>query len=313
VDANDVRIFCELAFKEKVGSPGSDANLSPRGIGKKLGLDEKTVRSRVRKMEDSGFIKYYQAAPSLALLGMRHLGLHRFEAMNITTKQGVLAYLMGLPGVVETLDFLGPVVSVSIAGSEPSEIRDVAEAIASRFELTNLGLGERLLREPEVKLDRLDWQVIRRLRYDARCSAKEVASTLAITRRMAEYRMVKIQDSGAVLTRAVIDPRKQEGLIFYELEISLELSRHIAVERELRRASGEMLWSINSPRPGSLLANMFGFGLGEPEERLLKTLKIEGVRSCSMVILKEIVEPNRPNWIDSKIDAMTTARAPPGS
>jgi hypothetical protein len=119
---------------------------------------------------------------------------------------------------------------------------------------------------------------------------------------MAEYRMAKVQDSGAVLIRAVIDTSKQEGLVFYELEVSLEPPKHIAVERQLREISGEMLWSIDSPRPGSLLANLFGFGLGEPEESVFRTLKIDGVRSCSVLVLKEIVEPDRPNWIDSLIE-----------
>jgi DNA-binding Lrp family transcriptional regulator len=302
MDAKDVRIFCELAFRETGIIEGPNSPPSSKEIGRLLGMDEKTVRSRVRKMEDSGFIKYYQATPSLPLLGLRNLGLYRFEAMNITTKQRLLVYLRSFPHVVEAFDFLGPVVSVSIAGTEQGEIADAVRAIAGMFELTNVGLGERTLRATESRLDGLDWQIIRRLRYDARCTAKDVAKTLSITRRMAEYRMAKVQGSGAVLTRAVIDTRKQEGLVFYELEISLEPSKHISVERELRAMSGETLWSMSSPRPGALLVNLFGFGLGEPEESLLKTLKIDGVRACSIFVLKEMVEPDRPNWIDKMID-----------
>jgi DNA-binding Lrp family transcriptional regulator len=304
VDAKDVRIFCELAFRELQVGGGSDSAPSPREIGRALGLDEKTVRGRVKKMEDSGFIKYYQATPSLALLGLSNLGLFRFEAMNIITKHRVLEYLRDLPRVVEAFDYLGPVVSVSIAGSG-DEIKQTAAKIAGRFELTNIGLGQRGLREPQARLDGLDWQIIRRLRYDARCKATEMAEALSITRRMAEYRMSKVENSGAVMTRAIIDPRRQEGLVFYELEVSMEPSMHAAVERELKDMSGEMLWSISSPRPGSLLANLFGFSLGEPEESVVKALGIRGVRSCSTFVLKEVVEPARPNWIDAQIDKMT--------
>ena len=310
MDAKDVRIFCELAFRELSLGGGSETKTSPREIGRRLGLDEKTVRTRVRRMEDSGFIKYYQAMPNLALLGLSDLGLYRFEAMNIITKQGVVAFLKGFPHIVEVFDFLGPVVSVSIAGSNPTEIKGAAEIIAKRFELTILSLGGRVLRDTEGRLDHLDWQIIQRLRYDAHCTAKEAARSLSITARMAEYRMAKVQDSGAVLTRAVIDARKQEGLVFYELDVTLEPSKHIAVERELKERSGEMLWSINSPRPGSLLADLFGFGLGEPEESVFRTLKIDGVRSCSVLILKEVMEPDRPNWIDSLIESKVSSGAP---
>ncbi|MGH9976798.1 MAG: winged helix-turn-helix transcriptional regulator, partial [Nitrososphaeraceae archaeon] len=65
MDAKDVRIFCEIAFKGLDYDSFTDRRVSPLAIGRKLGFDEKTVRVRVKKMEDDGFIKYYQAMPSL--------------------------------------------------------------------------------------------------------------------------------------------------------------------------------------------------------------------------------------------------------
>lgn len=42
---------------------------SPSQIASKLGLDEKTVRLRTRRMERERFIEYYQAIPNLRLFG----------------------------------------------------------------------------------------------------------------------------------------------------------------------------------------------------------------------------------------------------
>lgn len=64
--------------------------VSPLAIGRKLGLDEKTVRVRVKKMEDDGFIKYYQAVPSLALFNLASANRYHVEALNITTKHRVV-------------------------------------------------------------------------------------------------------------------------------------------------------------------------------------------------------------------------------
>lgn len=61
VDAEDVRIFCELAFQDLGSQAFARKALSPAGIGKKLGLDEKTVRLRVKRMEEAGFIKYWKS------------------------------------------------------------------------------------------------------------------------------------------------------------------------------------------------------------------------------------------------------------
>src|SRR4030095_9474805 len=86
LDAKDVRIFCEIAFKGLDYDSFTDRRVSPLAIGRKLGLDEKTVRLRVKKMENDGFIKYYQAMPSLALFQLKTTNTYRFEALNITTK-----------------------------------------------------------------------------------------------------------------------------------------------------------------------------------------------------------------------------------
>lgn len=301
MDAKDVRILCELAFREMGSRAFTPRPLSPAGIAKKLGLDEKTVRLRVKKMEQGGFIKYYQVTPELALFGLKCTALYRFEAMNIATKYAVVQYIQGVPGVVQAFDYLGPTLSISVAGAATTRVRQVADEIAGRFELKTMNLGEDIVREAHASPDRLDWRIVERLRYDARSTSKEVADGLTITPRMAEYRIRKLKDSGAVLVRAVINPQRQEGLVFYELGVTLEPERRGSILSNVQGRFGEKLWSMGEPASGVLLLNLFGFTLAEPEEAAVEVLKIQGVRWCSLLILKEVLEPARPNWIDALI------------
>jgi DNA-binding Lrp family transcriptional regulator len=300
LDETDVRIFCEMAFKDLSYNAFAERHVSPSSIGKKLRLDEKTVRVRIKKMEDDGFIKYYQATPSLALFELKTVRLCRFEAYNIATKYGVLDSVQRMPRVVEVLDYLGPAVSVSIAGRSSESIQQVADEIAGRFELTKVNLGDRATREPTTRLDRLDWQLVQRLRYDARSNTKDVSEALSITPRMAEYRIEKLLSSGALSVRAMIDTQKQEGLIFYELEMSVDAAKRDSVIGRITERYGERVWSLQ-PNGGVLLVNLFAFNLGEPEEAAMDSMKLEGVRRCSPFVLKEIVEPRRPSWIDDLI------------
>jgi DNA-binding Lrp family transcriptional regulator len=57
MDARDVRIFCEVALKNPSINAFRGRDVSPSEIGKALKLDEKTVRVRIRRMEEDGFIK----------------------------------------------------------------------------------------------------------------------------------------------------------------------------------------------------------------------------------------------------------------
>ena len=122
MDAKDVRIFCELAFKGIDYDSFTYRRVSPIAIGRKLGIDEKTVRLRVRKMEDNGFIKYYQAMPTLALFQLKNMNTYRLEALNIATKHRLIEHIQELPFIIEATDYLGKVVSVSIAGTSFEEI-----------------------------------------------------------------------------------------------------------------------------------------------------------------------------------------------
>ena len=302
MDAKDVRIFCEIAFKGLDYDSFTDRRVSPLAIGRKLGLDEKTVRVRVKKMEDDGFIKYYQAMPSLALFQLKNMNTYRFEALNIATKQRVIEHIQELVYIVEAIDYLGQVVSISITGTSSEEIDRVASGLANTFELYKWILGSRIIKKPVSVADRLDWQIIQELRYDALSSVKELSESLSITPRMVEYRIKKLLASEMLLVRAIINSQKQQGLIFYELEMSVDETKRYEVIKRLSEIYAEKLWSVRTLAAGVLLANFFAFTLAEPEEAYVNTLKLEGVRSCSLFIFKETVEPKRPNWMDGLIE-----------
>jgi DNA-binding Lrp family transcriptional regulator len=302
LDAKDVRIFCEIAFKGLDYDSFTDRRVSPLAIGRKLGLDEKTVRVRVKKMEDDGFIKYYQAMPSLALFQLKNMNTYRFEALNIATKHRVIEHIQELPFIVEAIDYLGQVVSVSISGTSSEEIDQVASGLVNRFELYKWILGSRIIKEPVSVADRLDWQIIQELRYDALSGVKELSESLSITQRMVEYRIKKLLGSDMLLVRAIINSQKQQGLIFYELEMSVDETKQYEVIKQLSEIYAEKLWSVRTLAAGVLLANFFAFTLAEPEEAYVNTLKLEGIRSCSLFIFKETLEPKRPNWMDGLIE-----------
>lgn len=302
MDAKDVRIFCEIAFKGLDYDSFTDRRVSPLAIGRKLGLDEKTVRVRVKKMEDDGFIKYYQAMPSLALFQLKNMNTYRFEALNIATKRRVIEHVQELPFIVEAIDYLGQVVSVSISGTSYEEIDQVAAGLANRFELYEWILGSHIIKEPVSVADRLDWQIIQELRYDALSGVKVLSESLSITPRMVEYRIKKLLGSDMLVVRAIINSQKQQGLIFYELEMSVDETKQYEVIKRLSEIYAEKLWSVRTLAAGVLLANFFAFTLAEPEEAYVNTLKLEGVRSCSLFIFKETVEPKRPNWVDGLIE-----------
>jgi hypothetical protein len=119
---------------------------------------------------------------------------------------------------------------------------------------------------------------------------------------MAEYRVTKLLESKVFFIRAMIDARRQQGITFYILTIFVDPTRQAAVLDELKKAHGEKLWLVLTPKEGVIVGNLFSHTVGEPEEALVRALKLEGAKQGSLVILKEWIEPERPNWIDQLIE-----------
>ena len=304
MDSTDVRIFCAMAFADPGFVEFEGRHPSAADLGRKLDLDKKTVRVRLNRMEESGFIKYHQATPNLGLFGMQVVSIFRFEALNLSTKNAIVLHLHEVPRLVVASDYLGPFLTGSIAGVTREEARNGADYLAARYELGTFTLGTKAIRAPASKLDKLDWSVIRGLRYDAKSSDRDLAEAMSVTERMVGYRISKLLKSGAIRTKPVIDPRKQAGIVFYELELVIDPQRRGAISGWLRDKYGDKLWDMSSPTADMIIAGLFGFTIAEPEEAAVQALRLEGVRRCTLFVLKEVIEPKRPNWIDSQIESM---------
>jgi len=303
LDGTDVRIFCEMAFKYLDYNTFARRHISPSEIGSKLGLDEKTVRTRVTKMEEGGFIQYYQAIPNLSLFGLNSIDLYSFEAADVQSKQEALAYVRRASAVVEAFDMVGPGFFASLAGSTERDVSQTVDRFTDDLKLrTSMKVGGRAWTSPTKEPNRLGWQLLRRLRYDALAPAREVARALSITPRMAEYRISTLLDSGAFFIRAVLNPQQQRGLIFYGLIVWVDAGARSSVVGKLQDAFGPKIWSLYTPATEVIIANLFGFATGEPEDAVLSTLKLDGVRHCSFSLFKEMLETERPNWLDRLID-----------
>ncbi len=307
LDAKDVRIFCEMAFKYLDYNAFTERHVSASDIGKKLGLDEKTVRLRVRKMEEDGFIKYYEAIPNPALFGLKSMGMYIFQTEDIPSKYDALKYIRQSPWIVEAFDAVGPTFSVTLAGASQEEVQNIVDEMTGKLRLkTGIKIGDRVARPPLSSPNRLDWRIIQKLRYDAVCPTKEIADALSITPRMAEYRITKLLQSGAFFIRALINAQQQHGLIFYGLILFVDEARKSTLIKEMRDFYGEKVWAMFMPMSGVVGVNLFGFTPGEPEEAVMRALKLEGVKQASFSLFKELIEPQRPNWTDRLIEERIT-------
>ena len=301
MDTTDVLIFCEMSFKY-FDYPGKNRRPSPKQIGSKLGLDERTVRVRTRRMEHEGFIQYYQTIPNLCLFKRPVASLCNFRVPSISEKQRALEKAREVKDVIDIADFLGETFGITISGSSDEDLNKKAARIASQLNIAQFQLTPpRRLPTPRRSLEKLDWQLVKSLRYDALRPTKEIANDLRITYRMAEYTLGKLFESLALSTRAIINARDPKGIIFYSLNLSLNAEKSTPIIQRLRSLYGERLWWRFNPPGPTVVLFLFSTSIGRAEDDLLQALSSPGVRDGSLTVFKGWIEPKRPSWIDWQI------------
>jgi DNA-binding Lrp family transcriptional regulator len=301
LDTIDVLIFCEMSFKY-FDYAGKNRRPSPTQIGEKLGIDEKTVRLRTRRMERDGFIQYYQAVPNLSLFNRPLACLCNFQATDIMAKQRALERLRSAEDIIDIADYLGENFGVTISASTQNDAHNTARRIAEQIGIDRFVLlPPRHFSTPQKTLDKLDWQIVRSLRYNALKQIKDIASEIAVTHRMADYSIKKLFESHALSTRAIINARDPKGIIFYSLNLTIDESTRDSITRKLRELYGErMWWSFLPPGPTTILL-LFATSIGKAEDDLLEALNKPGVQSGSLAIFKGWIEPEKPSWIDNRL------------
>ncbi len=302
MDTTDVLIFCEMSFKY-FDYPGIDRRPSAKKIGDKIGVDERTVRLRTRKMEREGFIQYYQAIPNLQLFGRPITCLCNFIAADLMGKLDAIEKIRREEAVVDIADFLGETFGVTISASSEIDARRIASVIAKRIGIPSPQFAPpRAFPSIKRNMKRIDWQVIKALRYDALKSTREVSRSLGISYRMADYTVNKLFESQVLSTRAIINAKDPKGIIFYSLNLALNTKTRDVVLNTLQRSYGKRVWW--SPQPQGPIAVLFLFAnsIGTAENDLLEALATPGVQNGTVTIFKGWVEPERPSWIDHNVE-----------
>jgi DNA-binding Lrp family transcriptional regulator len=276
---------------------------SPKEIAAKLGVDERTVRLRTRKMEKDGFIQYYQTIPNLQLFDQPIASLCNFQSPSLTVKPKILESLRRADNVIDIADFLGDSFGVTVSASSEAQAIARAEKLAQQVGIDHFQLlPPRHFPVPEKTVSKLDWQLMKVLRYDAQRPTGGIAKELGITYRMADYSIRRLFESRLVSVRAIINARDPKGLIFYSVSLIVDEQKRENVARELRKSFGNRIWWTINYSGTVVIMFLFANSVGRAEDDLLEALSKAGVESGSITIFKGWVEPERPSWIDRRLD-----------
>lgn len=280
MNVTDFRILAAMGLSYH--SPNGTLHRRPSvsKMARDLGLDPKTVRSRIRNMERSGLIKYYQAFPNLSALGLR-CSIYVFQFSDRDRKKEAMSKLSLLDEVQVIDEYSHSLRVVLLYESEG----DLERRLALAGELTGVE-PTKLFDVPMpplgMKLSAADMKILRALRWDALKPAKRIGQEVGLTARAVNYRLGRMADARAYFAVPVWGLERVSGIIIYAFSFFLqEKDREETVSRIAQKfAQRSVCWFAASE--GVVFFMLFADSVGEPERMYEAAKSMEGVSKVFM-------------------------------
>ncbi len=207
-DDLDIRIIKAMA------SPHSfqwDVRISNANVAKGLSVDEETVRNRLRRMEDVGFLNGWQLILNPILIGKR-AAIIELNTKEKGSKDEVISRLKLLEGVTLIEDFYGSELAVQVLyeneGSLTRQVKLIAYLCGSSKPIWwKLGFPP-----CELTPTKTEWRIIRSIRKDARGRLSDIAKSLKLSTRTVKRHMMHLSDGNAFYLDPLLDVKKVGGL-----------------------------------------------------------------------------------------------------
>ena len=266
------------------GSPERwNARKSYADVARKLGVDEETVRNRLRRMRESGHLLGWCLFPNPALLGRAAVSLLlEFDASS--SKEDAILRLKRVEGVVDIASNYGNSLEVMVF--------DDGKGVSSR-EVEKVDVLAKVQRVPSMRFPRTsyrmtptDWQIVKLMLRDAESKVSDVAAQIKISSKSVKRRLDAMMDSSAIFVVPMVDQRRSSGLS-YRLIVETKDGRRSEVDGLLSSRMENLRFKAADSGNGLI----FGFSGKNVEEgnKVMRWVKhLQGVKSARMTIVEQV-------------------------
>ena len=263
-------------------------------IAAKLGVDEETVRNRVKHLRDTRFLLGYRLVPNPVLLGRTFASL-RIEFLDREAKQAAIPKLARMDGVINIGSTYDKSALVTLLADRDQDFSKLVVGLGIDGEVSWVpGLG---LRTTKFRMTRLDWEIVSLLLRDAERKLDEIAKQLKVSTRTVKRRLNMMMKETAIFTMPMVDLRKTEG-ISYQLRVQSEQGKKSVVEKSVIAKIGNVIFRASDSQNGSVFG-FTGANIAEGNDILEWVKQQPAVKSATMTIAERVVQVF--DWIESEV------------
>lgn len=302
MDPLDLKIVREMGIRPYGHAPQHVEDTSEAAIARRLRVDLKTVKARIARMEEQGFIHAYQIVPNLGLFGLQ-AAAYLYRIPDADAKESALARVESIEGILEIHDFVGPEVCVDMTHGSASELAEKIRRVSDlTSDLAPVRFYDRDLPRIERSLSALDWRILRALRGQARRPLAGVAEDLGVSLKTVKRRFERMAREGAFFRIPLLDPSRASGLVLFELLVYATPDAARTTLRDLLVALDDHYvyhYVPASKALGNFDVLLFAESTAQVEDLRRRARAVPGVARVDALLFRGWRDHS--GWIDAKI------------
>ena len=309
MDAVDIKILRIMGLRPYSHEPQNIKVFKPSYIAEKIGLDQKTIKTRIKRMEKAGIISFYQIYPNYRYLNVNGAG-YLFQVKDEVQKPKVIKLIENIAGLTEVHNFLGKDLCVDLTYHTNNDLSKKLH-ILSEFigDAKPTPFYHRYMPAINRKLSLLDWRILKALRYNALRPLDKVAAQVKVSLKTVKRRLERMGREGSFFINPALDLSKAKGLILFELLIyTNQHADNITIQSILNTTENHYVYHYlpASQTLGNFDMILFAESAADIGQLRQAVCKIKGVEKANALILQGWSDFT--GWIDSamqeKIDAI---------
>lgn len=271
-------------MRELWGSPSRwNARRTYLDVASKLGVDEETVRNRLRRLRESGYLKGWRVLPNPAVFGRESRMV--FLELDSKSKEEKISTLSQMDGVVTVASVYDKGAIVTYFDNSGHEVsRQIAQA---RDTGSAREIGGMRFPPASFAMTSTDWLIVRLVLRNAERNVEEVAREAKLSARTVRRRLNQMMDASAIAVMPVIDQSKSGG-VSYTFIIECKKGRMSEVEGAASSRIGNVGFKGTYSDDG-LIFGFFARNVSEGKEFQKWVEGHPGVQSVTMNLVDEVV------------------------
>jgi DNA-binding Lrp family transcriptional regulator len=295
LDEIQIRIMNELA------SPRSfrwDIRESYASIAERLRVDEETVRRRVKRARESGFLKGWKLFLNPHLIGLESTGI-QLDIDDEERKAAVISQVERMDGVVILIDFHSRALRIILYYENESDLERKTQQIKSICGNDQLLLWKGGFPASDQNMKRTDWEIVKAFRKDPRRSPSKVADEVGVSTRTIKRRLTAMTQNNSIFMLPALNYDKSLGVACDFLIICPDETKRSEVNKQMRAKLDRVVFSFTEAKGFSIFALMC-LNLSESEE-IHKWIKgMDGVSDVRADIMRGNILVDK--WLDEEIE-----------